>query len=227
MILTIKQFHCSLLLTRSKDTDKRYVILNLSHPYGCSQNSHEDKDNFDGSPFILKFPTVDDIARDIIECTEDAVLFKVDMAHAFRNLRVDQADSLKFGIKWNDAFYVDVGIAFGWTHGSASFQILSDAISFIMGKEGIRLRCYIDDYIAVVPKSKAQQAFMQLCLPINSEKLTPPTKRLTCLAIDIDVDNNTMSISQEKLEDIYAICLDVNTKSCILKRKYQSLLQKC
>ena len=113
--------------------------MNRSHQYDCSVNSHVDKDNSNGSPFILKFPTVDDIARDIIECTEDAVLFKVDMARAFRNLRVDPADSLKFGIKWNDAFYVDVGIAFGWTHGSVSFQILSDAITYIMAKEEIKL----------------------------------------------------------------------------------------
>ena len=161
------------------------------------------------------------------------MLFKVDVARAFRNLRVYPADSLKIGIKWNNAFYVEVGIAFGWTHGSASFQILLDAISFIMAKEGIRLHCYIDDYIAVVPKSKAQQAFTRLCelleelgITINCEKLTPPMKRLTCLGIDIDVYNNTISISQEKLEDIYAICLEVSTKTCISRRKYQSLLGK-
>ena len=40
----------------------------------------------------------------------------MDVAHTFRNLRVDPADSLKFGINLCDAFYIDVGIAFGWTH---------------------------------------------------------------------------------------------------------------
>ena len=113
-----EEFHCSPLLTRPKDINKRRVILNLSHPYGNSVNSHVDADNFDGSPFILKFPTVDDIAQDIVECNEDAFFFKVDVAHAFRNLRVDPADSLKFGISWCG---VDVGIAFGWMHGSSLF----------------------------------------------------------------------------------------------------------
>ena len=90
-----EQFHCSPLLTRPKDMNKRCVILNLSHPYGNSVRcSHVDADNFDGSPFILKFPTVDDIAQDIIECTEDTFLFKVDVARAFRN----PVDSLKFRI---------------------------------------------------------------------------------------------------------------------------------
>ena len=176
-----EQFHCSPLLTKPKDMNKRRVILNLSHPYGNSVNSHVDADNFDGSPFILKFPTVDDIAQDIVECTEDTFLFKVDVARAFRNLRVDPVDSLKFGISWRGAYYVHVGIAFGWMHGSSSFQILPDAIAYIMRKEGIQLRCYIDDYIAVVPKSKVHTAFHRLCdllnelgLPMNSDKLTPP-----------------------------------------------------
>ena len=38
------------------------------------------------------------------------MLFKVDVARAFRNLRVDPADSLKLGIKWKDAFFVDAGL---------------------------------------------------------------------------------------------------------------------
>ena len=228
-----EQFHCSPLLTRPKDFDKRRVILNLSHPHGNSVNSHVDKALFDGSPFTLKFPTVDDIASDIIECTDDPVLFKVDVARAFRNLRVDPADSLQLGIKWQNNFYIDVGIAFGWTHGSASFQILSDAIAYIMSKEGIRLRCYIDDYIAVVPRSKAEGVFKRMCalltelgLPINQDKLTAPTKRLTCLGIDIDIENNTLSISEEKLKAIYAECLEVSTKTVLSRRKYQSLLGK-
>ena len=228
-----ENFHCSPLLTRPKDTNKRRVILNLSHPYGNSVNSHVDVKNFDGSSFILKFPTVDDIAQDIVECTEDTVLFKVDVAQAFRNLRVDPVDSLKFGISWRGAYYIDVGIAFGWTHGSSSFQILSDAIAYIMKREGIQLRCYIDDYIAVVPKSKADSAFHRLCdllnelgLPINSDKLTPPTKRLTCLGIDFNIKNNTMSIAKDKLEAIYGECLQVSTKTSISGHKYQSLLGK-
>ena len=71
-----------------------------------------------------------------------------------------------------------------------------------MRKEGVDLRCYIDDYIAVAPRAKADHIFQRLCallnelgLPINHDKLTPPTKSLSCLGIHIDIDNNTISIS--------------------------------
>ena len=119
--ITHSQYHCSPLLTRPKDTDKRRVILNLSHPHGQSVNDHVHKNAFDSSPFILKFPSIDDITQSIKHATGDTVLFKVDMARAFQNLRVDPADALKLGIKWNKAFYVDLAIAFGLTHGSGSF----------------------------------------------------------------------------------------------------------
>ena len=155
-----EQFHCSPLLTQPKDADERRVILNLSYPYDCSVISHVDKNNFDKSPFILKFPTVDHIVRDILKCTQDPVLFIADVARTFRNLRVDPADSLKLGIRWKGAFFIDIGIAFGWTHGSTSFQILSNTIAYIMRKEGVHLRCYIDDYIAVAPRGKADHIYV-------------------------------------------------------------------
>ena len=143
------QYHCSPLLTRPKDTNKRRVILNLSHPYGRSVNDHMNKEEYDSTPFILKFPGVDNMIQDIKDTEGDVVLFKVDVAHAFHNLRVDPADALKLGIHWNDAFCVDPVIAFGWTQGSGSFQILSDVIDHIMAKHEVKLHCYIDDYIVV------------------------------------------------------------------------------
>ena len=91
-------FHCSPLLIRPKDGDKRRVIIDLSYPKGNA------------------FPTIDDIANDIIGCMDDLVLFKVDVVHAFRNLHVDPADSLKFGIQWQGKLYLDIAIAFGLVH---------------------------------------------------------------------------------------------------------------
>ena len=226
-------YHCSPLLTRPKDVDKRRVILNLSYPYGQSVNSHVNKEKFDSSTFSLKFPNIDNITQDIIDAKGDVVLFKVDVARAFRNLRVDPADALKLGMHWRDAFYIDLAIAFGWTHGSGSFQLLSDAIAHIVAKRGLKLHCYIDDYIVVTSRSKAEKQFTLLCdllhelgLPLNKDKLTPPTKRITCLGIDIDVDNNTMSIAQDKVKDIHTECLAVSKKTFLTKQAFQSLLGK-
>ena len=93
-----QHFHCSPLLTRPKDRDKHCVILNLSHPYITSVNDHAVKNHFDGHEFTLRFPTIDDIVQAILNVKNDPVVYKIDVARAFRNLKVDPVDALKLGI---------------------------------------------------------------------------------------------------------------------------------
>ena len=61
-------------------------------------------------------------------------LIKIEMARAFRNLRVNPADALNFGIEWQGYMYLESAVMFGWTHGSAAYQLLSDA--FFMKQQG-------------------------------------------------------------------------------------------
>ena len=127
-----EEYHCFPLLTRPKDIHKCRVILNLSYTQGNSVNHYVDKSLFDNSHFTLRFPTVDDIVQEVKNCTEDPYLIKIDVSRAFRNLRVDPKDGLKFGIKWGDNYYIDGALVFGWVHGSASFQLAADTIGFIL-----------------------------------------------------------------------------------------------
>ena len=112
-------FYCSPLLTRPKDGSDRRVILNLSYLRGKSVNDYIDRDSFDGNKFALKLPTIDDIVSAIDKVGEGALIAKIDVARAFRNLRVDPADALKFGIKWDNKYFLDKGITFGWVHGTS------------------------------------------------------------------------------------------------------------
>ena len=147
-------------MTRPKDNGSRRVILDLSYPQGHSVNSYMDKNKFNDSALVLKFPNTEHMAEDIVCCMPDCVLFKIDVARAFRNLRVDPVNSLKYEIKWNAGYYADLEVVFGWTHASVVFQILSDAIAHIVAKADIKLHCYIDDYIAVLPKANAEEKFV-------------------------------------------------------------------
>ena len=135
------QIHCSPLLTLPKDDNKHRVILDLSHPHGLSVNDQVDRLAFDGSKFLLKFPSVDDIVKEICSQGDDVTIAKIDVARAFRNLRVDPADAVKLGFTWRDDAFVDASVAFGWVHGSASFQRISDAITFLMAKSGAKNVC--------------------------------------------------------------------------------------
>ena len=95
--------------------------MDLSFPQGNALNDHVTKDYFDGTRFVLKLPSIDDIVNNIISTGKTPVMFKVDVTRAFRNLPIDPVDALKLGIKWNNKFYLDKSEAFGWIFGTASF----------------------------------------------------------------------------------------------------------
>ena len=168
-------------MTRPKDGNKRRVILNLSYPYGKSLNDKVNKSRSDGLQFILRFPSVDDIVAKILETPGDVYLSKIDVARAFRNLRVDPVDALIFGIYWQGKYFIDKVVAFGWVHGSSAFQMTSDAVTYIMKTKNHHMLAYIDDYILIGSKEATQAAFLDLSalltelgLPMNSDKRTPP-----------------------------------------------------
>ena len=228
-----EHFHCSPLLTRPKDKNKRRVILNLSHPYGRSVNDHVDKNHFDGHEFTLRFPTIDDIVEEILKVKNDPVLYKIDVVRAFRNLKVDPVDALKFGIQWDGLYFLDQCVAFGCTHGSAAFQMVSDAVTFIMQKHGAKIFAYIDDYIGISEASDAMRHFndlhallIRLGLPINQQKLSPPSKTLTCLGVHIDTPKASLSIDQDKLTSIHKECFHIVDKKYLSRKNFQSLLGK-
>ena len=148
----------------------------MSYPKGQSLNDAVDKLNFGGRPFTLKFPSVDEIVERILQ-VKDPLIFKIDVARAFRNLRVDPVDALKFGLSWRNALYIDADVTFGWMHGSAAFQMVADTISHIMASSGSVINTYIDDFIVVAPRARAREQYDRLSdlldtfgLPMNPSK---------------------------------------------------------
>ena len=59
------------------------------------QYDKADKLKFDGSDFMLKFPSIGDITDKTDGVKGEVRLTKVDVAQAFTNLRVDPANTLK------------------------------------------------------------------------------------------------------------------------------------
>ena len=219
-------YHCSPILTRPKDDIKRRVIVNLSYPPGQSLNDQVTRDMFDNRPFTLKFPKIEDIVDQIL-VTEDPMLFKIDVARAFRNLRADPVDAVKLGICWADKWYIDPAIAFGWASGTSVFQMVADAISFIMAKENCKIFAYVDDFIGVAPRAVAAAHFQRLSdlltelgLPMNPQKKTPPCRSLTCLGITINIQSATLQIEKSKLQAIHEACLHISHKKFLSKKTF-------
>ena len=222
--------HCSPLLSRPKDNNiKRRIILDLSFPYGQSLNDMVDREHFDDSKFQLKFPTIDDIVKEVSHL-EDPVISKIDIARAFRQMVVDPRDSLKLGIHWENKYYIDGSCAFGFAHGSTAHQLISDLLVHIMHSKRFRLFGYLDDYILVTEKHEADSAFKQLFaliqelgLEINFDKVVSPSKVVTCLGVTIDIANNRLSIAQEKIQRAISLISHATSRKVITKRELQSI----
>ena len=145
----IKGGHCSPFMTRYKpNSDCCRVIIDLSWPLGASVNAGIDKNTYIGSDFEPTFPPVDDITNALKRLGRGALLYKVDVSHAFRHVKVDSGENALLGLQWNST-YIDMCLPFGTRHGSQITQCLSDAVRYIMCQNGHCIIDYIDDYIGV------------------------------------------------------------------------------
>ena len=86
--------------------------------------------------FILKYPTIDMVIKKIKEIGPSALLYKIDLERAFRNLRVDPSALPLLCLKWNNVTYVDVSIAFGIKIGAATCQMCTDVITHTLRQQG-------------------------------------------------------------------------------------------
>ena len=201
-------------MTREKSsTTKRRTIVDLSWPHNFSVNAGVSKNKYLGNYFELRYPSIDNIVQAVKEVGPSALMFKIDISRAFRHLKIDPGDLDLLGLCHNKYFF-DGSLPFGFRHGSTFFQRCSDAIRYIMASQGhTRLYNYIDDLIYIAPPDEIHEAYnyllnllQQLGLDISQEKLVPPTTTLICLGIQVDVVQKTISIPQEKLQQIHNEC---------------------
>ena len=156
-----------------------------------------------------------------------AHIFKIDISHAFRHLKIDPADLDLLGPYW-DAYYVDMCLP---------FQCVSDAVRYIMHRHGHRILIYVDDFLGVgMPRDMhciLYSALEQLGLTISAKKLVTPGTRAVCLGIMFDTVTGEISIPDEKMMQIVTNVDAWVSKTHCTRRQLQSLLghllyfQKC
>lgn len=96
------------LMTRSKkDSLDRRIIVDLSFPPGLSVNDGIDpKDHF-GNDITYSLPSIMDLVTHVKTQGKSCYLWKADLTRAYRQLRVDPADSPLLGIKVGPHIYID------------------------------------------------------------------------------------------------------------------------
>ena len=227
----ISHLHTSPFLTREKPgANSRRVIVDLSFPHGASINDGVDPETYLGSEFLLTLPSIDYITNKVLRLGRSSLIYKVDISRAFRHIKIDPADYNFLGLSFN-GYYIDTCLPFGFRHGSAMFQRLSDSIRYIMLQKGHHVTNYIDDIIGQSTKSQAEASFHtlynllgELGLDISRKKLVYPSTKVSCLGVVIDTEKFTISVPSDKLKEIKLLCEQWEGKKSCNKRDLQSLL---
>ena len=227
----LTNFHTSPFMTREKPGgDHRRVIMDLSFPHGLGVNSEINKDSYLGTDFILTLPSIDHITNKVKKFGRGCLLYKIDISRAFRHVKIDPRDWFLLGLKHENYFF-DTCLPFGYRHGSGIFTRLSDAVRFIMKNKGYDVINYIDDIIGfgtVTTATPSYNALFQLLqelgFGISTKKLVKPCTKATCLGVEIDTENFTVSVPEETLRNIQKICEYWQNKTKCSKKELQSLL---
>ena len=228
----LENYHLSPIMSRPKTRDKRRIIIDLSWKENNSLNSNV-TEYYDGIKYTLRYPSLDIIQQRLIDLGPKAAIYKIDISRAFRNLPVDPVDVNFLGLYWDTKYYIDLSIPFGYIHGSACCQRVTDAIRFICNNNQIWLFNYCDDLIGIEYPENVQFAFnftknlvQDLGFPVNLDKLVSPSSVATCIGIEISVCDMIFRIPHEKLTAIRDLCIYWSSKRSITKKQFQSLLGK-
>ena len=152
--------HFSPLMARPNPDGGTRIIVDLQWPIGSSVNSCVPSNVYDDVPFILKYPTIDQVVERIKLVGPSALLYKVNLERAFRNLRIDPYDYPLLGLQWDMGVYVEVSVLFGVKFGAVACQMCTDALTLRTQK--LWLINYLDDYVGVAPPQLANNHFLSL-----------------------------------------------------------------
>ena len=92
------KMHVSPMIMHSKPDGSRRLIVDLSWPHGTSVNSRIPDNIFNDVGYALKYPTIDHIVEQMAKSADDALLYKIDLKRAYRNLRTDPCDLSVLGL---------------------------------------------------------------------------------------------------------------------------------
>ena len=115
-------------------TGKWWLIVDMSSPEGASAN-----DAIRESLSSLSYIGIRDAAKGIVAKGRGALLVKVDVKSAYRNISVHLDDRWLLGMQWEGALFVDTALLFGLRSTPKIFMAIANAVEWIVKAEEVNL----------------------------------------------------------------------------------------
>ena len=154
-------------------------------------------------------------------------LFKMHLSRAYRQLRGDPRDYHLLGFRHRDAFYFDITPPFGLRFSAMMCQHSTTVITFMYRDLGFHCTNYIDDFGGAEIPDKSAEAFQtfgslleEIGLDTSPEKASPPA----FLGVLVDTANMTVSVSPERVQELFDRCSSLLLIDNVSRTELQSLL---
>ena len=145
------------------------------------------------------------------------------------------------GMVWQGRYYVDKVLPFGMRSSPALFNVLTDAVCWILRHNYsiLSMEHYLDDYIGVAPPSSVLplstaaiqmatvlQVFDNLGIPVASGpgKVVGPATVVTILGIEVDSVEQVMRLPAEKLSALHSALAVWSARTSCTKRELLSFI---
>ena len=208
------------------------LIVDLSSPRGLSVN-----DGIDPALCSLSYASVEDAAAFVLRAGRGALLAKLDIKSAYRNIPVHPGDRHLLGMRWQNKVFVDTCLPFGLRSAPKIFSATADALEWIIANEGQSfvefVIHYLDDFLfggspGSASCGRSLELALHLCsilgFPVMSEKVFGPSTSLEFLGFLVDSIAMEIRLPEAKLHQLKHILQSwVSRKSCS-KRELLSLI---
>ncbi len=222
--------HCSPFgVIPKKNRPGRFrLILNLSAPEGSSVN-----DGISKELASLSYVSLDVVAEAAAKLGRGALLAKMDVKQAYRQVSVHPDDRPLLGMLWKGEVFVDTTLPFGLRSAPLLFTALADAALWVMKKHGTsHVFHYVDDFITMgadAAECERNNAIMhetctRLGLPPEPEKDEGPATCITFLGIELDTAELELRLPQDKLARLTTELAGWRGRKACKKRDLLSLI---
>ena len=133
------------VISENHQPGKWRLIVDLSDPAGFSIN-----DGIDRDLYSLKYVSVDDAVRSIVDLGLGTLIAKLDIESVYRIVPLHPADRLQLGMSWKGQVYIDTVLLFGLRSAPLIFTAMTDVVQWILETQGVNhIVHYLDDYLVM------------------------------------------------------------------------------
>ena len=175
--LPVLHVSCFCFIPKGYQPGKWRLMLDLSSPAGHTVN-----DGIVGEDYSLQYMKVDYIIAGIMWLGRGSLMVKFDVQNAYCIVPVHTEDPQLLGMKWQDAFFVDMILLFGVRAARYIFTCIADLVEWVaMQNYNVTfLMHYLDDFhtLGLPGSSVCQQnldrsvdCFSKLGIALHPDKL--------------------------------------------------------